>query len=135
MIVEPLSKSEVHPYSPESIQKAALLLKQGDLVSFPTETVYGLGANALDTDACTRIFTTKGRPLTDPLIVHVTSLEQAETLVVMEGKIKATFEKLAKKYWPGPLTLVVKANLDVIPTLVTANTGYVGVRLPNHRCA
>lgn len=65
----------VVPYSTECIKEAAELLKQGKLVSFPTETVYGLGANALDGEACKRIFEAKGRPLTDPLIVHVHSME------------------------------------------------------------
>lgn len=111
-------------------------LKAGKLVSFPTETVYGLGANALDADACTLIFTTKGRPLTDPLIVHVHSLEHALTLIDhSDTKVIELLKVLAAKYWPGPLTMVVKANLDVIPSLVTAETGFVGIRMPNNKIA
>ena len=75
------SPARVLPYSPETIQEASERLRNGQLVSFPTETVYGLGANALDADACLKIFESKGRPLTDPLIVHVHSLEQGLTLI------------------------------------------------------
>ena len=90
-------------------------------MSFPTETVYGLGANALDADACQKIFTSKGRPLTDPLIVHVHSLEQALTLIDhAQDEIVRLFTTLANRYWPGPLTMVVKANLDLIPLMITA---------------
>ena len=106
------------------------------MVSFPTETVYGLGANAHNADACVSIFTTKGRPLTDPLIVHVHSLEHAlEQIDQSDEKVVSLFKLLAAKYWPGPLTTVVKANMKVIPSLVTAETGYVGVRIPNHQIA
>ena len=73
--------TRILPYSPATVTEAAKVLEEGKLVSFPTETVYGLGANALSAAACTGIFTTKGRPLTDPLIVHVHSLEQALTLI------------------------------------------------------
>jgi L-threonylcarbamoyladenylate synthase len=69
------SKTRILPYSPEALQECAQLLRDGKLVGMPTETVYGLGANALDEAACKSIFTTKGRPLTDPLIVHVHSVE------------------------------------------------------------
>lgn len=101
----------------------------------PTETVYGLGANAFDADACMSIFTAKGRPLTDPLIVHVYSVDQALTLIDQKQEnaemVLAIFQELAKTYWPGPLTIVVKANLELIPSLITAETGYVGIRMPN----
>ena len=101
----------------------------------PTETVYGLGANALDADACRSIFTAKGRPLTDPLIVHVHSVEQALTLMDQKQEnaemILQLFQELAKAYWPGPLTIVVRANLDLVPSLITAETGWVGLRMPN----
>lgn len=101
----------------------------------PTETVYGLGANALNPDACMSIFNTKGRPLTDPLIVHVHSVEQALPLIDQKQEnaeiIMNIFQELAKAYWPGPLTMVVRANLDVIPSLITAETGWVGIRIPN----
>lgn len=76
-----MQRTRIVPYSPSTIEEASALLKQGKLVSFPTETVYGLGANALNSEACKLIFETKGRPLTDPLIVHVASLDQALDLI------------------------------------------------------
>jgi len=105
----------------------------------PTETVYGLAANAYDADACKSIFVCKGRPLTDPLIVHVHSIEQALSLVDHTesnsvDKI-SIFKALASKFWPGPLTIIMKANLEKIPNLITANTGFVGLRMPNNKIA
>lgn len=130
------SLTAIHKYSEATIRMASELLKQGKLVSFPTETVYGLGANALNSEACKLIFTTKGRPLTDPLIVHVHSLEHGLSLIDQsQEKVVSLFKTLANKYWPGPLTMVVKANLDIIPSMVTAETGYVGIRMPNNEIA
>ena len=104
-------------------------------MGMPTETVYGLGANALNVDACKSIFEAKGRPLTDPLIVHVHSIDQALGLIdhehVNSEKIMKIFSLLAQKFWPGPLTSIVKANLKVIPSLITAETGFVGLRMPS----
>jgi L-threonylcarbamoyladenylate synthase len=106
------SATRILPYTKESLLECAQLLRHGKLVGMPTETVYGLGANALDADACKSIFTTKGRPLTDPLIVHVHSTEQALGLTDPESEgVDQIFKALANKFWPGPLTLVVKANL------------------------
>lgn len=131
-----MSLTVIEKYSAATIKKAAALLQEGKLVSFPTETVYGLGANALNAEACKSIFTTKGRPLTDPLIVHVHSLEHGLSLIDMrDDKVISMFKTLAGRYWPGPLTMVVRANMDVIPSLVTAETGFVGVRMPNHEVA
>lgn len=130
------TKTIIKEYSREAIEEASELLKEGKLVAFPTETVYGLGANAFDAEACTKIFSTKERPLTDPLIVHVYSLEQALTLLDTSSKeIVELFKILADRYWPGPLTMVVKANLELIPSLLTADTGFVGLRMPNHEVA
>jgi len=114
--------------------QAALLIRAGNLVAFPTETVYGLGANALNGDAVRSIFVAKGRPLTDPLIVHVCSVEQALDLVELDEKERELFHLLASAFWPGPLTVVVRAS-DRIPALVTAHTGFVGIRVPNHAIA
>src|SRR5579863_4796233 len=86
------------------ITRAGALIRAGELVAFPTETVYGLGANALDPAAIEKIYAAKGRPATSPLIVHVSSLEMAKSLV-REWPERA--EKLAAKFWPGPLTLVL----------------------------
>src|SRR5512144_925953 len=116
-----------HP-DPAIIARAAELLRAGRLVAFPTETVYGLGANALDADAVARIYTLKGRPSTSPLIVHVASIEMARTLVY-EWPPEA--EQLARRYWPGPLTLVL-TKAPAIPSIVTAGLSTVGVRVPNH---
>ena len=89
---------------PAEIERAGRLLRAGRLVAFPTETVYGLGANALDAAAVARIYAVKGRPATSPLIVHVASVEMAQSLV---AKWPEAAEHLARKFWPGPLTLVL----------------------------
>jgi len=114
-----------------SIKEAAERLRAGELVAFPTETVYGLGANALDAAAVAKIYKLKGRPQTSPLIVHVASLEMARTLVT-EWPSQA--EALACRYWPGPLTLVLP-KAAAIPDIVTAGLPTVGVRVPNHPLA
>lgn len=113
------------------LQKAAEILRSGGLVVFPTETVYGLGANALDASAVRRIFELKGRPSTSPLIVHVASIEEARDLA---ADWPETAEELARAYWPGPLTLVVPKK-PVIPDEVTAGLGTVGLRIPRHPVA
>src|ERR1700730_1284489 len=89
---------------PEIIQRAGALIRSGKLVAFPTETVYGLGANALNAGAIERIFRVKGRPLSSPLIVHIHSLEAARELVT---HWPPAAEKLAREFWPGPLTIVL----------------------------
>jgi tRNA threonylcarbamoyl adenosine modification protein (Sua5/YciO/YrdC/YwlC family) len=122
------------PPTPEGIAYGASLIKKGELVAFPTETVYGLGANALDAQACTSIFRAKGRPMTDPLIVHVAEPSLAAPLVSIEGSTREMFQQLAAEFWPGPLTIIVKAAACVPPE-VTANTGFVGIRCPNHPLA
>ncbi|RLN56208.1 hypothetical protein BBP00_00008115 [Phytophthora kernoviae] len=113
---------------------AAQQLRLGQLVAFPTETVYGLGANALDPDAVLSIFTAKARPLTDPLIVHVPALEDAVKLVDMTPSGRQAFECLGKAFWPGPLTLIAKA-VPELPLTLSANTGFVGLRCPKHPIA
>ncbi|MGB2636440.1 MAG: L-threonylcarbamoyladenylate synthase, partial [Candidatus Acidiferrum sp.] len=115
----------------EEIEKAAKILRSGGLVVFPTETVYGLGANALDAAAVKKIFALKGRPATSPLIVHVAGVEQARELAA-EWSEEA--EALARAYWPGPLTLVVPKQA-MIPDEVTAGLGTVGLRVPRHPVA
>src|ERR1700704_5119615 len=119
------------PPSPPEITRAAALLRSGELVAFPTETVYGLGANALDAAAVGRIFTAKGRPATSPLIVHVASVEMARDLSLNWSD---QAEKLARKFWPGPLTLVVRKRPE-IPDRVTAGLETVGLRMPSHPVA
>ena len=114
-----------------SLDEAARLIRSGEVVAFPTETVYGLGANALDVSAIVKIYELKGRPATSPLIVHAASLEMAKTLV-RDWPAKA--EELAQRYWPGPLTLVLPKRSS-IPDIVTAGLDSVGVRVPQHPIA
>uniref|UniRef100_K3X5G0 Threonylcarbamoyl-AMP synthase n=1 Tax=Globisporangium ultimum (strain ATCC 200006 / CBS 805.95 / DAOM BR144) TaxID=431595 RepID=K3X5G0_GLOUD len=109
-------------------------LRAGNLIAFPTETVYGLGANALDPDAVLSIFTAKGRPLTDPLIVHVPTLDDAVKLVDLTEKGRLVFECLGRVFWPGPLTMVAKA-VPELPLTLSAHTGFVGLRCPGHPVA
>jgi L-threonylcarbamoyladenylate synthase len=113
------------------IQIAANIIRSGGLVVFPTETVYGLGANALDAAAVKKIYALKARPAASPLIVHVASIEQARELAA-EWSEEA--EELAREYWPGPLTLVVPKK-PVIPDEVTAGLSTVGLRMPRHPVA
>lgn len=114
-----------------SLQLAAELIRSGKLVAFPTETVYGLGANAFDAVAVARIFAVKGRPRQSPLIVHVDSIDMARALV-LEWPDAA--DRLARRYWPGPLTLVLRKQPS-IPDIVTAGLATVGLRVPAHALA
>ena len=113
------------------IDRAASLLRAGGLVAFPTETVYGLGANALDAKAVGRIYSVKRRPPTSPLIVHVASIEMAQSLAAAWPESAVL---LARKFWPGPLTIVLP-KASAIPLLVTAGLASVGLRMPAHAVA
>lgn len=117
--------------SQEDMQKAAQIIRSGGLVIFPTETVYGLGANALDPAAVQKIYALKGRPAQSPLIVHVSSIAQAKS---MATEWLPETERLAEKYWPGPLTLVVPKK-PFVPDEVTAGLKTVGLRIPRHPVA
>jgi L-threonylcarbamoyladenylate synthase len=117
--------------SAADIDRAAHLLRAGGLVAFPTETVYGLGANALDAGAVARIYAAKRRPATSPLIVHVASIEIARSLI---SAWTERAELLAQKFWPGPLTLVLPKS-TAIPSNVTAGLSTVGLRMPSHPVA
>lgn len=114
-----------------AMARAAAILRDGGLVAFPTETVYGLGANALDAEAVARIFAAKGRPSFNPLIVHVASAEAARDLVAAWPEAAT---RLASRFWPGPLTLVLP-KLPIIPAIVTAGLDTVAVRVPRHPVA
>eukprot|EP01039_Chlorochromonas_danica_P005922 gene5922-6520_t len=118
----------------DGLEEAASLLRNGRLLAFPTETVYGLGANALNVEAVLDIFRAKGRPLTDPLIVHIAKSEDAYELLDVSPVVKEVFTILANQFWPGPLTIIAKAS-QLIPLPVTANTGFVGIRCPKHPLA
>jgi L-threonylcarbamoyladenylate synthase len=112
----------------DEIAQAAALLQEGEVVAFPTETVYGLGANAFDTAAVDKIFAAKGRPSDNPLIVHIAHRSDVDKLarLVPEGAVKCM-----ERFWPGPLTLVLPARDDV-PKNVTAGLDTVGIRMPDH---
>jgi len=117
--------------TPGQLAYGAALLRDGRLVAFPTETVYGLGANALDAAAVERIYHAKGRPHSSPIIVHVSDLKMAMEVVATWPDAA---ERLAKKFWPGPLTLVLPKT-PAVPELVTAGLATVGVRMPAHPVA
>jgi L-threonylcarbamoyladenylate synthase len=110
------------------IEKAKQILQQSGLVAIPTETVYGLAANALDKDAVLKIFEAKNRPHFDPLIIHTDSLEKVKQFV---SGFPEWAEQLAKAFWPGPLTLLLPKN-KLIPDLVTSGLPQVAIRMPNH---
>lgn len=113
------------------IETAAALLRQGELVAFPTETVYGLGADASNPDAVAKIFAAKGRPADHPLIVHIPGIEHLERWA---RDIPPTAYALAKTFWPGPLTLILKRQPNV-PDAVTGGQDTVGIRVPGHPLA
>ena len=116
----------------EALNQAAECLQHGGLVAFPTETVYGLGANALDPIAVAKIFEAKERPTFDPLIVHIASLSQLDDLYARP--INPLVYELARHFWPGPLTIVHQKS-DLVPGLVTSGLDSVAVRMPSHPVA
>jgi len=114
---------------PGAMQQASALLASGKLVAFPTETVYGLGANGLDAEAVRKIFLAKGRPNDNPLILHVASLDSALPLWKIDREQRERLESLASAFWPGPLSLVLPAS-EQVPLEVTAGLPTVAVRSP-----
>ena len=120
-----------NPITDKDLDRAAAILRRGGLVAFPTETVYGLGANALDREAILKIYAAKGRPATSPLIVHVASFEMLADVATEWPDVA---QRLAERFWPGPLTLVVRKTTK-IPAEVTAGLNTVGVRMPAHPIA
>jgi L-threonylcarbamoyladenylate synthase len=121
----------VVPPTPENLERAAQIIRNGGLVAFPTETVYGLGANALDAMAVAKIFEAKERPSFDPLIVHVSDREMLRRVV---REVPALAEQLIARFWPGPLTLVLPKS-ELVPEIVTAGLPTVAVRMPAHPVA
>lgn len=115
----------------KDIDLAANYIKEGKLVAFPTETVYGLGANALNPFAVAKIFELKERPSFDPLIVHIASIEQLEMLTQSRDE---RIYKLAQKFWPGPLTMILDKS-HIVPDIVSSGLPTVGIRMPNNEIA
>ena len=127
-----MASTEILSAGPEGLARAAEILAQGDLVAFPTETVYGLGGDARQDKAVARIFAAKGRPRFNPLIVHVPDLETAGRY----GVITAAARDLAARFWPGPLTMVLPLRTDAgLSPLVTAGNDSVAIRVPAHPLA
>ena len=124
---------QVNPkkFSVGELTEAALLLKKGEVVVFPTETVYGLGANAFNEKAVSKIFQAKNRPADNPTIVHISSIHQLNQVV---AKVPKNAIKLIKEFWPGPLTLVLPKSKD-LPLNVTAGLDSVAVRMPSNKVA
>lgn len=123
----PVPSARVYRGTPGNLAKLARALRQGELVAVPTETVYGLAANALDPRACRRIFQAKGRPASDPLIVHLLRADDLEQVAMPNEAAR----RLARKFWPGPLTLVLPKK-SVVPDVVSAGRPSVAVRVPSH---
>ena len=121
----------LEPATPDAIQRAAAILRAGGVVAFPTETVYGLGASALDAAAAARIFEIKARPTFDPLIVQVDGDALLERVA---ASVPSLARKLMQRFWPGPLTLVLRKRPEV-PDLVTSGLATVAVRMPAHPVA
>ena len=124
-------KTELLHRSKSDIAKAGALLREGAVVAIPTETVYGLAANALDEAAVAKIFAAKGRPQDNPLIIHISALEQLEDLA---EEISPAVWQMAEHFWPGPLTMVVKKK-DIVPDRTSAGLDTVGIRMPSHPVA
>lgn len=123
------------PETLESLKTASRHLLNDQPVAFPTETVYGLGALALSTPAASRIFSTKGRPPDNPLIVHVSSLAMLDTLLPPDFTLPRSYQSLMKHFWPGALTLLFPRDADTIPSIITANQPTVAIRMPSHTVA
>lgn len=124
-------KLDINNVDMDKLRYAAGVIRDGGLVAFPTETVYGLGANGLDGSAVEKIYLAKGRPSDNPLILHVAAMKAAEPLI---SEIPADAFKLMERFWPGPLTLVLKKS-EIIPRAVTAGLDTVAVRIPSHPVA
>ncbi|MBC2579873.1 L-threonylcarbamoyladenylate synthase [Clostridium sp. DJ247] len=112
----------------EAIRKAGEVIRKGGLVAFPTETVYGLGANALDSQAVKKIFQAKGRPQDNPLIVHICDMEEVESLV---KEIPDIARKFMEKFWPGPMTIILPKS-PIVPDITSASLPCVGIRMPSN---
>lgn len=126
-----MMKTKLLQNTMEDLKLAAALLRRGELVAFPTETVYGLGADARCEDAVRNIFTAKGRPADNPLIVHISDMAMLDGIV---SEIPEIAQRLAEAFWPGPLTMVLP-KCDCIPAVTSGGLDTVGVRMPSHPAA
>ncbi len=125
-------KKIMHDDSDDEIyEQAAEILKKGGLVAFPTETVYGLGADALDEKASAKIYAAKGRPSDNPLIVHIADKKDLD---VLSCDVNDMAVKVAEAFWPGPLTMILKKK-DIVPDSITGGLGTVAIRMPSHHVA
>jgi L-threonylcarbamoyladenylate synthase len=115
----------------DTIRRAGGIIRKGGLVAFPTETVYGLGGDALNPESSRKIYAAKGRPSDNPLIVHICRLEDIDLIV---SEIPPEAEKLAEAFWPGPLTMILGKS-DIVPTSVTGGLDTVAIRMPDHEIA
>jgi L-threonylcarbamoyladenylate synthase len=113
------------------IKKASRLIRSGEIIAFPTETVYGLGGNALDSLSVSKIFKIKGRPPDNPLIIHVANMKMLETLV---KKIPPKAHRIIEKFWPGPITLILKKS-SIVPEITTGGLNTVAIRMPRNKIA
>src|SRR5699024_1597180 len=126
-----ISKIDINNIDKSEIKKQAELLKKGKTVIFPTETVYGLGANALDEDAVKKIYEAKGRPSDNPLIVHVYSKEEVYNLA---KNINEKAEIIMEHFWPGPITIILDKK-DIVPYKTSGGLETVAIRMPSHPIA
>lgn len=130
MITKIVKVDKEHP-DESAIKEAGEILKNGGLVAFPTETVYGLGGDGLNACSSEKIYQAKGRPSDNPLIIHIAELED---LVQIAEEVPDSAKKLAEKYWPGPLTMIFKKK-DIVPLETTGGLDSVAVRMPSHKVA
>jgi L-threonylcarbamoyladenylate synthase len=126
-MTKPTHRARIFRPTQRNLARLAKALRAGELVAVPTETVYGLAGNALDARACKKIFEAKGRPATDPLIIHIQNLEELETLAIVNDAALT----LARAFWPGPLTMVLPKR-DIVSDVLTAGRPSVAVRMPAH---
>ena len=126
-----ISKIDVDNIDMEEIKKQAEILRAGETVIFPTETVYGLGANALDEEAVSKIYKAKGRPSDNPLIVHIGDKKQVYNLV---QSVTKEAEIVMDKFWPGPITIILNKK-DIIPKITSGGLDTVAIRMPSNKIA